>query len=274
MTPAGMSSGPILLGSGDLLLAALLLLLNAGLGVALRLGQGRRLLLAAVRAVAQLLLLGWVLERVFASRSPVPILFLLLLLGSIAGIEAVRRTRYRVRGLYSLSVAVMLVSSLAVTFYGTQLVLEIEPWYQPRYLVPILGMVLGNALNGVSLGLDTVLEGYRRDRDQVELLLAFGATRREASLPVVRRAMRTGMIPILNAMVAAGLISIPGMMTGQILAGEEPFSAALYQVFILFSIAGGVALGTSGTVLGATALVFDERDRLRWDRIVTLDQAP
>ena len=174
------------------------------------------------------------------------------------------------KGIYPLAVTVMLVSSLAVTFYGTQVVLQVDPWYAPRYLIPILGMVLGNALNGVSLGLDTVLEGFRRERDQVEMLLAHGATRREAAMPVVRRAIRTGMIPILNAMVAAGLISIPGMMTGQILAGEAPFPAALYQIFILFSIAGGVALGTCGTVLGATALVFDDRDRLRTDRIRTL----
>jgi putative ABC transport system permease protein len=83
----------------------------------------------------------------------------------------------------------------------------------------------------------------------------------------VRDAVRTGMIPILNAMVAAGLISIPGMMTGQILAGQDPASAARYQMFILFSIAGGVALGTIGVVLAVARLVFDGRGRLRPERI-------
>ena len=75
------------------------------------------------------------------------------------------------------------------------------------------------------------------------------------------------MIPILNSLVAVGIVSIPGMMTGQILAGNDPAGAARYQLFILFCIAAGVALGTVGAVLGATRLVFDERDRLRVDRI-------
>jgi putative ABC transport system permease protein len=128
-------------------------------------------------------------------------------------------------------------------------------------------MILGNALNGVSLGLETALAGFARDRERVELLLAHGATRREASRDVVRRAVRTGTIPILNSMIAAGLIAIPGMMTGQILSGEPPMSAARYQILILFCIAGAVALGTIGVVLVAERLVFDERDRLRAERI-------
>ena len=113
--------------------------------------------------------------------------------------------------------------------------------------------------------LDTALEGFDRDRKQVELLLAHGATREQAAAPVVRRAVRTGTIPILNSMVAVGLVSIPGMMTGQMMAGEDPAAAARYQLLILFAITGGVAPGTMGVVLAITRLVFDERDRLRVD---------
>lgn len=255
------------LGPRELALTALLLLLNAGVAALLRLGLGQKILVASLRAVLQLGLLGLVLTWVFRSEQPVVVLGLMTGMAVLAGFEAVRRIRYRVRGLVPLSLAVVLSSSMLITLYATQVVLQVEPWYEPRYLVPILGMILGNALNGVSLGLETSLSSFRRDRERVEMLLAHGATPREASRDVVREAVRVGMIPILNSMVAAGVISIPGMMTGQILAGEDPSAAAGYQVFVLFAIAAGVALGTLGVVLGSVRLVFDDRMRLRADWI-------
>jgi len=223
--------------------------------------------LSSARAIVQLTLVGLVLQWVFDVRRPAVVLGLMLAMGAIAGVEAVRRTTRRVPRIYPASMAIMLVSSMAVTFYGLVVVIGTRPWYDPHYAIPILGMVLGNTLNGIALGLETALEGFDRDRRQVELLLTLGATRAEASRGVVRRAVRNGLIPILNTMVAVGIVAIPGMMTGQILGGEDPAHAARYQIFILFAIAGGVALGTVGVVLAATRLVFDERDRLRTERI-------
>jgi len=259
--------GVIDLGAGQLALAAGLLVVAAAASLVLRLQLERRLLTAAVRSVAQLLLLGLVLKWVFESEGPWIVLAMMVLMTLIAGFEAVRRTTYRLRGVRGASMGVMLVTGLVVTFYGVSVVIRVDPWYAPQYAIPILGMVLGNTLTGISLGLETVLAGFARDRERVELLLAHGATRAEATRDVVRQAVRMGMIPILNAMVAAGIVSIPGMMTGQILAGQDPATAARYQIFILFSIAGGVALGTVGVVLMATRLAFDERDRLRAERI-------
>ena len=252
----------------DLCLAAALVLANAAVSLVLRLDLGRRLVLAAVRATLQLALLGAVLGWVFANEGAWAILAMMLFMATVAGVEAVRRTTRRVPGIYSASLAVMVVSSMLITMYGTMVVIDAPgPWYSPRYAIPILGMILGNTLNGISLGLDSALEGFAKDRESIEMLLAHGATRREASIDVVRRSVRLGMIPILNSMIAVGVVAIPGMMTGQILAGEDPSNAARYQLFILFAIAGGVALGTVGIVLAAERLVFDERDRLRVDRV-------
>lgn len=251
----------------DLALVALLILVNAAVSLAFRLGLGRRLLVAALRAVVQLWLLGLVLQWVFDLSHPLVVVLLMVAMGSVAGIEAVRRTGRRVPRIYPVSMLAMLGSSMTVTLYGLVVVIGTHPWYDPHYAIPILGMVLGNTLNGISLGLDTALEGFDRDRREVELRLSLGAGRAEAARDVVRRAVRKGLIPILNTMVAVGIVAIPGMMTGQILGGEDPAQAARYQIFILFAIAGGVALGTVGVVLAATRLVFDERDRLRTDRI-------
>jgi putative ABC transport system permease protein len=258
------------LGPWQLAIAAGLILLNAGASVALKLGLERRLLLAATRSVVQLLLLGFVLQWVFRQEGWWAVLLLMLAMGLLAGFEAVRRTTRRMPGMLVSSMGVMLLTSMLITLYGLKAVIGVEHWYTPQYAIPLLGMVLGNTLTGISLGLETVLEGYQRDRERIELLLAHGATVSEAARDVVRRAVRTGMIPILNSMIAAGAIHIPGMMTGQILAGEDPSSAARYQIFILFCIAGGVALGTMGVVFASRRLAFDARGRLRAERIRTV----
>lgn len=264
-------NGPVDLGPGQLALAAALILLNAGISLFLRVGLERKLLVAAARTVVQLSLLGLLLRWVFAIEGPWAVVPVMLVMAFVAGFEAVRRTTYRVPGMLRASIGVMMASSMAILLYGLAVVIRVEPWYTPRYAIPILGMLLGNTLNGIALGLETALGGFSQRRREVELRLAHGATAREASAPIVRDAVRTGMIPILNAMTAAGLISIPGMMTGQILAGQSPTSASRYQIFIMFAVAGGVALGTFGIVAWARRLVFDDRERLRHDRLRRTD---
>ncbi|MDH3627239.1 MAG: iron export ABC transporter permease subunit FetB [Acidobacteriota bacterium] len=260
-------SGPLELQVWQLALGALLIVLNAGISLYARVGLHGRLLVAAARTVVQLSLLGLVLKWVFSIEGPWAVLSMMLVMAFIAGFEAVRRTTYRVPGLYRVSIGVMMISSMLIAFYGLRVVIRVDPWYTPQYAIPILGMILGNTLNGIALGLETVLAGFAQRRRQVEMLLAHGATAKEASKEIVQDAVRTGLIPILNSMAAVGLISIPGMMTGQILAGQAPGSAVRYQMFIMFSIAGGVALGTFSIVLWARRLVFDDRQRLRHDRI-------
>jgi putative ABC transport system permease protein len=266
---AALVSAPVApdIGWVELTLAALLILVNAGASVVFRLGLGRRLLVSTVRAGLQLALLGLVLHWVFELERWTAVLGLMLAMGVLAGFEAARRTAYRVPGLASTAVVAMISASMLVTFYATTAVLRVEPWFAPRFVLPILGMILGNGMNGVSLGLDAALGGFMDKRDTIDTLLAHGATPEEATRDVVRAAVRRGTIPILNSMAAAGAISIPGMMTGQILAGESPARAAAYQAFILFCIAGSTALGTVGVVLGSRRLVFDARGRLRADRI-------
>jgi len=265
------ATGAVPLSNLDLALIAALLLLNAGVSLAFQLGLGRRLLVAAARATVQLTLLGLVLQWVFAREQLGVVLTLMVAMGLVAGWEAVRRTTRRAPGILPAAMTLMVATSLFVTFYGLAVVVRAEPWWDPHYAIPILGMLLGNCLNGIALGLETTLAGLDDERDRVEALLALGATPADATREVVQRAVRTGLIPILNSMVAVGIVAIPGMMTGHILAGEDPAAAARYQLFILFAIAGGVALGTTGVVLAARRLLFDARDRLRLDRLRRLD---
>jgi len=264
-------TGYLQIGYGELALGALLLSINVALSVALRLGLSRDLLLAASRMVIQLLLVGLVLDWVFASRNPGFILAIAVLMGGFAGVAAVNRTARRFPGVYWNSLVAILGSSFLVTGFAVTGVLRVDPWFDPQYLIPLLGMLLGNALTGISLGLDRFVEGCVGGRRRIEALLALGATRWEAARHDLREAMRVGMIPVINSMMIMGVVSLPGMMTGQILAGADPGDAVRYQILIMFMIASCVALATLGVVLLAYRTLYDPRHRLRLDRVRRVD---
>lgn len=236
--------------------AALLILVNGVLSFVLRLGLERRLLGAALRMSVQLLLIGSVLHWVFAVSRWYLVLGLMVFMTAIAGVAAVRRTGYRYAGIWVSSIVSVWASSWVVTWTALLAIVQVEPWYRPQYAIPLLGMILGNTLNGIALGLDRFAAELDAHRDQVEGLLALGATRWEAARISVQEAVRTGMIPILNSMAVAGLVSLPGMMTGQLLAGVEPVRAVKYQIVIMFLIASGTALGTVGVVLFSYRRMF------------------
>ena len=142
-----------------------------------------------------------------------------------------------------------------------------EPWYDARYAIPLTGIVLGAVLNSASLGLDSFFDGVQAARASIEAQLALGMPMREALASHVRAAIRRGLVPIINQMSAAGMITLPGIMTGQILGGMDPLEAAKYQILLLFLLTGAGVLASVGSVLLAARALSDERERLRLDRL-------
>ncbi len=260
-------TGPIVLGWEALAGAAALVLLNGLVSLWLRLDLERRLLIASLRTVIQLSILGAILVPVFDAGRPELVAVIGLVMIALAAREAVRRTKRGYRGMLGSAFGVVLISAGSTTLLATAVLVRAEPWWMPQYLIPLLGMLLGNTLTGIALGLDSALAGLDEGRDQVELLLARGATWWEAARGTAAEAVRTGMIPIINAMSAVGLISIPGMMTGQILGGTAPGLAARYQILIMFLIAGCTAMSVTGTVLISVRVLFDSEHRLRPERL-------
>ncbi len=266
-------AGYIALEYRDVALAALLVLIQAGLSLMLRLGLGAQILLAAFRMVVQLLLLGLVLENLFALSSPLWTGLAAAVMVGFAGYEVIARQSHRLRGLWSYGIGTSAILSAAglVTLFALTTQVRADPWYDPRYALPLLGMVLGNTMTGVALGLNTLTATARRDRMSIEARLALGADKWTALRPSLREAMRSGMIPIINAMAATGLIAIPGMMTGQILAGIAPQDAIRYQLLVMFLIAGGTGLGVFAAVYAGAERITDARHRLRLDRLAAGD---
>jgi putative ABC transport system permease protein len=260
-------SGPIDLGWPQVAGAAALVLVNGGISLAFHLGLERRLLIASARTLVQLLALGWILTPVFRLGSAWPVLALALIMVTLASFEAVGRSKRRFAGMRAQALGAMIVGGMTTAVFGSAVLVGTDPWWKPQYLIPLLGMILGNSLTGISLGLDKCTELLDTGRDRVEALLALGATRTEAGRPVAVESLRTGMIPILNAMAAVGLVTIPGMMTGQILGGTGPQLAARYQMLIMFLIASSTAAGVTLAVLASLRSLFDADHRLRVDRL-------
>lgn len=230
--------------------ATLLILVNAGISVWLRLGMERSLLIASFRTIVQLLLIGLILQWVFQIDQWYVVIGILGVMTLIAGITAVQRNQRRYPGIWLDTILSVWVSSWAITAFALLVVLNgIDHWYQPQYAIPLLGMMLGNTLNGISVGLSTFTETAYKRHDEIETMLTLGATRWEAIAGPIRHALQTGMTPIINSMMIVGLVSLPGMMTGQLLAGVEPAEAVKYQIAIMFLVASATALGTAGSVL-------------------------
>lgn len=251
----------------QLLLAACLILINLGLSVLLKLGLERNLLIASLRMSVQLMAIGYALDWLFALRSPWPILSVGFAMGTLASVDAANRMSRRFAGIYLGSLAAVLFSSFLITGVTLVGILGLQPWFQAQYAIPILGMVLGNTITGISLAGDRFIGEVVAHRDRIEAMLSMGASRWEAIHREIQTALRTGMIPTINAMMIMGLVSLPGMMTGQILAGAPPAIAVRYQIVIMFVIASATALGALGMVLQTFRVLLDEHHRLRLDRL-------
>lgn len=252
------------LGYDQVALAAALILLNGAVSFFLKLGLGRQLCWASVRTVAQLALIGLILKWIFELNRWDLVLLLAGLMTCIAVGAAVRRGKRRYPGIWLDGIISMWASSWLITGIALVAIVRVDPWYKPQYAIPLLGMILGNTLNGISLGLDRFGEELISHRGRVEMLLTLGATRWEAAGDVARSAIRTGMVPIINSMMVVGIVSLPGMMTGQLLAGILPSQAVKYQIVIMFLIASGTALGTVSMVLLGYRRLFNHRHQFRY----------
>lgn len=252
--PASNGAGTIELSWADLALAAALVLVAAAISHWQRLGLARGFLVGALRAVVQLVAVGYVLVYVFdVSRWWLMLLALAVMLLAATATATRRRTGRPApgerRALWTISGTAMLVGAGLTLAYVTGVVLRVRPWYEPRYLIPLFGMIVGNAMNGAALAAERLASEMDSRRAEVEAYLALGATPARAAAEPVRRALVAALIPAVNGLMVVGLVQLPGMMTGQILAGQSPLLAVRYQILVAFALAGATAITTVIVVL-------------------------
>lgn len=236
----------------DLGLAAALVMVAVALSAWQRLGLGRSLVSGAIRASVQLVIVGHVLLWLFAADRWYLVLALMLLMVAVATTTATGRlaggagTRRRLRPICA--TAILVGSGLTLAYVGVVIV-HVDPWYNPRYLIPLFGMIVSNAMNGAALAAERLQSEMEGRRAQIEAYLALGASPRQASAEPVRKALVAAMIPMVNSLTVVGVVALPGMMTGQILAGADPTLAVRYQLVVVFMLTAATAVTAAGVVL-------------------------
>ena len=260
---------PIVLAPTDLAIAASLVAFDALLSILLRLNLHRQVLIAAARMVVQLIAIGYLLRLVFALHNPAATVAVVVVMAMVAAREIAVRPERRFKGANGLLVSSTGVAIATVVTVALALLTAIRPhpWYEARYAISLAGIVLGSVLNSGSLALDNLLSAVTRERPSIEAQLGLGESFHDATRTLVRQAIRRGIMPTVNQMSAAGVITLPGIMTGQILAGLDPLEAVKYQILLMFLLAG--ASGLSAAIIAYLALgrLTDERQRLRLDRL-------
>lgn len=244
-----------------LLVALAMVAVAAGISSLMRMGIGRTLLWSACRALLQLCAMGFIMAFVIRSGNP----WFVLLLIAFMLIAAVQITLSRAKGvpkglagpvLLSLVLTMLIMMSLV-----TELVIRPHPWYAPQLVVPLTGMLLGNTVSALAVGLSRFFESMRERRDEVDTLLALGATAWEAARPSVVSSIRLGLMPTTASLASTGIVTVPGMMAGQIIAGGDPINAAKYQFMVLAAIAALTLLADSVIMVLAYRKCFTVLDQ-------------
>ena len=243
------AGGVIAIGWPQLLLATGFVLFVGVLSIRLSLGLEKDLAIATVRTYLQLIALGLVLRWVFGIDSPWLVIGILVVMVLMAAQIILKRSPDAPGHIFASSVLAMGLTGFIVTFAVTGLIVQVDPWYEPRYVIPLAGMVLGNSMTGIALALERVFADLDLREDELLALTALGATPWEAAHSSVRDALRAGLIPTINAMAAVGIVFIPGMMAGQILAGADPVTATGYQIVVMLMVAAATALGSVVAVM-------------------------
>ena len=238
-----MESSTIPISNSQLALTIILVLITGGISSFLKLGLLKSLIWGTVRTFVQLTLVGYALTYIFNINNLWLIIAIITLMCYIAARTAVKRTP-NVPGYPAvLAFLSLLASTYLVGTIVTALIISPSPWYSARIAIPIFGMILGNSMNGIALSLDRLYGEARARSAEIEAMLTFGATPWEAIRFSVREAIRAGMTPTINSLMVVGLVSLPGMMTGQILGGADPREAVRYQIVVMLMIAAAVAIG-------------------------------
>ncbi|MGP5533157.1 ABC transporter permease [Psychrobacter celer] len=239
----------IFLTYGDIALASSLILIVLMVSWRLRLHLTKTLLMAVLRTVVQLSFIGLILAWVFAREQWYEVLSILTIMTLIAGSAAKNRVKRRYKGLFIDTLLAVSVSAVLVTAIAILVILEVQPWYTPQFVIPILGLILGNSLTAISLTSNQLINAFYEQQARIEMMLSLSATPFEAVHEQIRTAIINGMTPTLNSMLVVGVVSLPGMMTGQILAGADPTQAIRYQIVTMFLICVSSTLGCTISAL-------------------------
>jgi putative ABC transport system permease protein len=221
----------------DLVIAVGLMAIAIGLSALSRLGLELNLALATGRTILQLLVLGYVLDFIFAFNNPWAVLGILAIMLTIAAIVARNRITQKIPQVLPLVWGTIFLSTFITLFYINFLIIQPDRWYEPQYLIPLAGIILGNAMNAAAIAGERLVSTINSSHLEIETHLSLGATPMQAITQYRKDAIKAGLIPTLNQMTLIGMVALPPITTGQLLGGVTPLDAVSYEILIVFAIA-------------------------------------
>ncbi|GAB1540320.1 iron export ABC transporter permease subunit FetB [Scytonema sp. NUACC21] len=246
----------------DLALAVTFMGVAIGLSAWEKIGLELNLALATGRTILQLAVLGYVTEFIFALDNPWAVLGILAVILTISAIVARNRIDQKIPQMLPLVWGSIFISTTLTILYTNALIIQPDKWFEPQYIIPLAGIVLGNAMNAAAIAGERFVSAIDSSQLEIETHLSLGATPQQAIAQYRKEAVRAGFMPTLNQMMIIGLVTLPGMMSGQLLSGVNPREAASYQILIMFTIAFANLLTTLLVTRGIGRQFFNSAAQL------------
>lgn len=234
------------------------------------------ILISTIRMTLQLILVGYILVYVLDNPNPFITVGIIFFMLTFAVLNVYQRTKPTIKiDLKKMIALAMLIGVSLNLIYFMFVILQLDPWYDPQYFIPVSGMIIGKTMTGVSLGVNNLLTSMKDKKDQIEGALMLGASPKVASKSIVNDAFDEAMLPTINAMVGMGIIFLPGMMTGQIIAGQSPLVAVKYQIAVMLGVMGTVSITVLIFLHLAYKVFFNDRNQfLLTKRDLSKDDRP
>lgn len=224
----------------------------------------KQILIAATRMTIQLTVMGYVLMYVFHEPSWWLTALMVLVMLAFAVYNAWKRVKEPLsKELKKIMAGSLIIGSCLVAAMFIILILQVRPWFNPQYFIPISGMIIGNAMTGISLGANKLSWEMRVQQTEIENSLMLGAEPKDAVHQIVNDAFDSAILPTMNNMLTMGIVSLPGMMTGQILSGIIPFTAIRYQIGIMLAILGSTTFTVVIFVVLGSRTFFTKEQQLK-----------
>lgn len=240
-----------------------ILVIPAGILWKFKTGLNKKLALATFRMTLQLLFVGYYLEYLFEYDNPWINVGWILIMVIVADFATIDRSELqRKKSLLLPIFGATFLGIIVIDIFFLELVIQLPKLLAAQYTIPITGMVLGNCLRSNVIGINAFYYSLNEHQERYRFYLASGATRNEALLPFFGEALKKSANPTLASMATIGLVSLPGMMTGQILSGSSPLTAIKYQIMIMLAIFSGTILSVYLGIKFSNYSVFNERDVL------------
>ncbi|AKC62440.1 iron export ABC transporter permease subunit FetB [Clostridium sporogenes] len=204
-----------------------------------KINETKLLLVASLRMSIQLIIVGYILQYMFSNPNPIfTVSFLILMI--MFSIERVIKSRKDLNYNFKIAIGVSLTcSGLFVLFFFVTVVVK-KSIFNPQYTIPLAGMIIGNAMTGINIGIKSFMDSIGKEKNRINALINLGIEPKDILRPFINNSLETALIPTLNSMLGMGIIFLPGMMTGQILSGTLPITAIMYQIAIMIAICTSV----------------------------------